>query len=252
MEGSVTVEGLQIPYLLNLPSSAQKVPLIVMPHGGPIGIFDSPYYDQLTQFFVAQGYGVLRVNFRGSSGRSQALRDAGKKQWGKLMLTDIYTATLAATARDDIDNKRVCLFGISYGGYATSMLLINHPDTYKCGVAVAGVYDLNLHLQSAHFGEKDYQWFTENVGDYEREYDELKQLSPVFNAAKLQKPLLLVHGSRDEVVDLEHASRFKYTLDQTSKPAELVTVDGLGHSFASTNDAVKVLTPSLDFLKKNL
>lgn len=252
IEAVVNVEGLQIPYLLNLPSTIQKAPLIVMPHGGPLGVFDSPYYDQLTQLFVSQGYAVLRVNFRGSGGRSQQLREAGQKQWGKLMLTDIHTATLAALARNEIDNTRVCLFGISYGGYAASMLLIKHPETYRCGVAIAGVYDVNLHLQSPHFSEKEHQWFKENVGDYQTEYESLKRISPVFNAAKLQKPLLLIHGTKDEIVDLEHSSRFKLALDQADKSTELIAVEGLGHSFNSTADAIKVFTPSLTFLKENL
>lgn len=252
IEGELEVDGLKIPYLLNLPKSTAKIPLIVMPHGGPIGIFDSPYFDKLTQFFNAQGFAVLRVNFRGSSGRSQQLREAGRKEWGSRMLKDIHQATLSILTRTDLDQSRVCLFGASYGGYAATMLLINHPETYRCAVAAAGVYDLNLYLQSAQLSEEQEQWLKENVGNYQTEYEALKLISPVFLADKLQKPLLLLHGDADNVVDIEQSARMKYSLDRAKKNVALLKLEGLGHGFSSPEEAEKLLSPSMDFLRTNL
>ncbi|ARU28207.1 S9 family peptidase [Cellvibrio sp. PSBB006] len=252
VEGSLNVEGIDIPYLLNLPVSSTKVPLIVMPHGGPIGIFDSPYFDHYTQLFSARGYAVLRVNFRGSGGRSKQLREAGKKEWGDLILKDIYEATRTVIQRADVDQSRVCLFGISYGGYASSMLLIKHPDVYQCAVAVAGVYDLNLHLQSAQLSEQQDQWSKEYIGDYRTEYDALKLISPAFLADKLQRPLLLLHGDQDEVVDIEQSARFKFSLDKANKKAEFIRLEKMGHSVTSSEEAERLLSPSLEFLHANL
>lgn len=252
VENELDIDGLKIPYLLNIPKSATKKPLIVMPHGGPIGVFDSPYFDSLTQFFTIQGFAVLRVNFRGSGGRSQQLREAGRKEWGNLMLNDIHQVTRAALAYGDLDPSRVCLFGISYGGYAATMLLIKHPETYRCAVAVAGVYDLNLYLQSAQLSEEQNQWLKENVGNYQTDYESLKLISPVFFAEKLQKPLLLLHGDADKVVDIEQSARMKYSLDKAKKSVDLLKLEGLGHSFSSSEDTEKVLSPSMQFLRTNL
>lgn len=228
IEGSIIVEGLDIPYLLNLPILDAKAPLIVMPHGGPIGIFDSPYFDQYTQLFNARGYAVLRVNFRGSGGRSKELREAGKKNWGGLMLKDIYEVTTSVLQGADVDKSRVCLFGLSYGGYAAAMLLINHPDVYQCAVAVAGVYDINLHLQSPQLSEQQDQWAKEYIGNYQTEYDALKLVSPVFLADKLQKPLLLLHGDQDDVVDIEQSVRLKLSLDKANKKVNLIKLKKWG------------------------
>lgn len=252
IESELDVDGLKIPYLLNIPKSTTKPPLIVMPHGGPIGVFDSPYFDNLTQFFNAQGFAVLRVNFRGSSGRSQQLREAGRKEWGNKMLNDIHQATLAVLARSDLDQSRACLFGISYGGYAATMLLIKHPETYQCAVAAAGVHDLNLYLQSAQLSEVQDQWIKENVGNYQTEYDALKLISPVFLAEKLQKPLLLIHGNADKVVDIEQSARMKYSSDKFKKNVDLLKLEELGHGFSSLEDAEKLLSPSIKFLRANL
>lgn len=252
VEGNVTVEGLDIPYLLNLPISASKAPLIVMPHGGPIGIFDNPYFDQYTQLLNAQGYAVLRVNFRGSGGRTTELREAGKKEWGGLILKDIYEATTRVLQRADVDKSRVCLFGSSYGGYAASMLLINHPDVYQCAVAVAGVYDLNFYLQSPQISEQQEQWSRDYIGDYQTEYDALKLISPVFLAEKLQRPLLLLHGDQDDVVDIEQSARFKFSLDKANKQVNFIKLEKMGHSVNSTEEAERLLAPSLEFLRMNL
>lgn len=252
IEGEIDVEGLKIPYLLNSPISTNKTPLLVMPHGGPIGVFDSPYFDNLTQLFNAQGYSVLRVNFRGSSGRNQQLREAGRKEWGNLMLEDIYQATTKVLTNNNLDQSRVCLFGMSYGGYAATMLLIKHPETYKCAVAAAGVYDLNLYLQSAQFSKMQDEWAKDNIGNHETEYDALKLISPVFLADKLTKPLLLLHGTEDKTVDIEQSMRMKFSLDKAGKPANFLKLEGLGHSFSSPQDAEKLLSPALDFLREKL
>ena len=87
---------LDIPYLLSLPGRGKTHPLVVLPHGGPIGIFDTPYFDRVTQFLVANGYAVLRVNFRGSGGHGDKLEQAGAGEWGEMMLEDIIQATRQA------------------------------------------------------------------------------------------------------------------------------------------------------------
>ncbi len=252
IEGEVAVAGLKIPYLLNLPTSNAKAPLIVMPHGGPIGVYDTPYFDPVTQLLNAQGFAVLRVNFRGSSGRSEALKEAGKRQWGDLMLTDIHSATESVINHPEIDKSRICLMGLSYGAYASSMLLIQHPETYQCAVVVAGVYDLNLYLQSAQFSEKQKEWSKEYVGDYVNDYDKLKSISPIYLTDKLQKPILVMHGKKDDIVDIEQSYRLKTSLEKSSKIFSFKILDDLKHDIKDQEQASNLFSSSLDFLNQHL
>ena len=231
VEGSVAVEGLHIPYLLTLPTGAGNAPypMVVMPHGGPIGIFDDRYFDPPTQFLAANGFAVLRVNYRGSSGYGKALRDAGKREWAGLILKDIHAAALAAMARPDINGARVCVFGASYGGYAALMLAIQHPEVYRCASSLAGVTDINLYLATPYASYGQREWLKEFVGDRREDYDALKLASPAYLAAELSQPLQLAHGSDDRIVDVEHAYRMHLALQQAGKPHEFTILEDQGH-----------------------
>jgi dipeptidyl aminopeptidase/acylaminoacyl peptidase len=218
IESSVNVEGLDIPYLLSLPTKKdQSYPLIVMPHGGPIGVYDKQYYDPIVQFLISKDYAVLQVNFRGSSGYSNELKAAGKNQWGNLMLEDIYQATLAVIEHPNITSQKVCSFGMSYGGYAALMLTLKHPQIYKCAANWAGVTDLNLYVNNPRLTETQKKWIKNNVGVIDWNYEQLKANSPVFLTEKLQTPVFIAHGRKDKVVDIENAFRMKLMLEKYNK-----------------------------------
>lgn len=234
IESSIKVEGLEIPYLLSLPQTKKVAhPLIVMPHGGPIGVYDNRYYDPIVQYLVTQGYAVLRVNFRGSSGYNKALKVAGRNQWADLMLEDIYQATLNAIARDDINGDKVCSFGMSYGGYAALMLTLKHPQLYKCAANWAGVMDLSLYVNNPRTTQAQKKWIKKNVGISDWPYSRLKANSPVYLVDKLVNPVLVAHGGKDKIVDAEHAFRMKLMLDKYKKNYHWYQDDEGTHSFGS-------------------
>ena len=254
VESSIEVEGLEIPYILSLPNKIlpKGAPLIVMPHGGPIGIFDDRYFDLTTQFLVLNGYAVLRVNFRGSGGYSTELKQAGKRQWGNLILRDIYKATEKVVADKRVNEERVCVFGASYGGYAALMLTITHPETYLCGVTMAGVSDVNLYLNSPKITSRQDDWLKEYVGDSLTEHDVLKDISPVYSLIKLQRPLLIMHGEKDEVVDIEHFYRLTAFMLKYEKTFESYAFPETGHALENMDTVVLYHSKVLDFLNKYL
>jgi dipeptidyl aminopeptidase/acylaminoacyl peptidase len=254
IEGSITQDELQIPYLLTMPKTNLKTPtpLIVMPHGGPIGVFDDRYFNLTTQFFVANGFAVLRVNFRGSSGQSLELKKAGKKQWGDKMLTDIYYSTIAVSNRKDIDANKICVFGMSYGGYAAAMLTIDYPDTFQCAVDVAGVSDINLYLNATTHSKSQDEWMIEQIGDPVADYQKLKDISPVFNASKLKKPILIMHGEQDDIVDIEHSYRLKRMLEKFNKSFEWQVFPEEKHGGFSLETQVELYSKALKFINRNL
>ncbi len=254
IEASLKLDNLDIPYLLSMPKSTQRKPspLIVMPHGGPIGVFDNRYFDLTTQFFVANGFSVLRVNFRGSSGQTLELKKAGKKQWGEKMLNDIYQATVEVSARTDIDANKICLFGMSYGGYAAAMLTILHPDTYRCAVDVAGVSDINLYLNSTRHNKVQDKWGIEYIGDPVAEYEELKNKSPLYQVENLTRPILIMHGDEDDRVDVEHSYRLKRMLEKHNKSFQWQIFPGEKHGNFEIETRVQLYSKAIKFLKENL
>ncbi len=254
LEGRIDVEGLEIPYLLTLPGKDFKPPhpLLVHPHGGPIGVHDSRYFTEGTQFFAANGYAVLRVNFRGSSGYNEALEEAGKKQWGKLMLEDLRQATLKVIESPDIDASRVCAVGFSYGGYASLMLPLLHPELYQCGSSFAGVTDLNLHLNTTVAVTRHDKWLKEHVGDSAAEYDALKAVSPVYLASKLDRPVQIVHGAKDEVVDIEHGHRLKRMLEKHGKEFEWHEYPEMGHNSEEIEQEIDLYRRILAFIEAQI
>lgn len=253
IESTLQVEGVKIPYLLNLPKlDGKKAPLIVMPHGGPIGPYDTPYYNPIVQNFNANGFAVLRVNFRGSGGYSKHLKDSGKKQWGKLMLEDIHQATLLVLKRSDLATSQVCIFGMSYGGYAAMMLAIKYPDIYKCAASWAGVSDINLFLNGSGHTEKQKRWAREHIGDSELDYASLKLESPAYQVSTITTPLLVAHGSKDEVVDVEHAYRMKAMLDKHQKKFQWYLDDEASHSFGELQNKKAFFDTLLNFIEEHI
>ncbi|GAA0858290.1 alpha/beta hydrolase family protein [Aliiglaciecola litoralis] len=253
--GTVKVDEFDIPYILTLPQSASKsapVPLIVMPHGGPFDVYDSSYFSADAQFFAANNFALLRVNFRGSGGYGLQHKEAGKKQWGDKMLLDILSATQLVQQRADIRSSQTCLVGMSYGGYAALMLGIQHPKIFTCAASVAGVTDINLFIKSPYLSPEQQEWITEHVGDSNSDYAKLKSISPVYNINRLSIPLLLIHGAKDQVVNVENGFRIKRLLEQAKIPFEWRLYPEAGHDFSEDDQLVRLYTDILTFVQQHV
>ena len=120
------------------------MPLIVIPHGGPKGPADVPFYDPWVQVLNSFGYATLKVNFRSSGGYGDLLEDAGDKAWGTAVIDDITDGVNWVLNNKQVNADKICVIGASFGGYATMMSLIREPDLYQCGVPMMGVYDLSI------------------------------------------------------------------------------------------------------------
>lgn len=252
IEGKITHQGLEIPYLLSLPNrNNQKHPLLVMPHGGPYDVYDDRYYDPTTQFFTANGFAVLRVNFRGSGGYTTEFLEAGKKQFGHLLLEDIYQTTFHILSRPDINNAKVCALGFSYGGYASTMLLINHPEMFNCAANISGISDVNLFLSKLYRNDMSIKWSQEYIGNIETEFDDLQAISPAYHTQKITKPYFIAHGTEDNIVDIEHAYRLKHALDKNQIKYDWLELEGENHHFQNTEKRIILFDKLLEFLKKN-
>jgi dipeptidyl aminopeptidase/acylaminoacyl peptidase len=250
-------DGFDIESYLTLPAAAAggaKVPLVVLSHGGPVGVRDTRSFDPEVQLIASLGYAVLQVNFRGSDGYGRAFADAGKGKFGTLIEDDIDAALAAALAAYPLDSSRMCAMGASYGGYSALVSAVRWPDRFKCVVSIAGISDRVLLFTASDFGgsEEGRKEIERIVGDPRTQLDEMIATSPLYHIDKLTVPVMIVHGMKDRRVDYEHARRLHRMLNRAGRPPVLVTMDDEGHGIESQAEIKRVYEGVAGFLRANL
>ncbi|WP_342117959.1 alpha/beta hydrolase family protein [Pseudoduganella sp. OTU4001] len=252
-------DGMQVPAWLTLPAQGGKnLPLVVLVHGGPYLRGTEWGWDADSQFLASRGYAVLEPEFRGSTGYGLKLFKAGIKQWGLAMQDDIADAVKWAVAQGYADPGRVCIMGGSYGGYATLMGLVKDPDLYRCGVAYAAVTDIPMWLGSSMSTisdvDDDYRKYGAPVllGDLREDAERFTATSPLKQAARIKRPLLLAHGSADRRVPREHYSSLRSALEANKADAEYIEYIGEGHGWSTTANRIDFWTRVEKFLGKHI
>jgi dipeptidyl aminopeptidase/acylaminoacyl peptidase len=246
-------DGLTITGYLTLPKGAggKKLPLILMPHGGPIGISDEWYFDPEAQFLASRGYAVLQVNYRGSDGRGPGFREAGHREWGGKMLDDLVDGVKWASTQPEVDGARACVYGGSFGAYAALMLAAREPAMFKCTVGMAGVYYLPRIFDDDRVkgNKQTIAYFKRTMGD---DVAALEAASPTRLADKITIPVLLVHGKKDEVAPIVHAEMMRDALTKAGRPPEWMVVPNEGHGFYDSEHQKQYLLKLEAFLAKHL
>ncbi|MCE5232553.1 MAG: S9 family peptidase [Mizugakiibacter sp.] len=243
-------DGVVLHGYLTLPKGAGTgLPMVVLPHGGPFGIADSPGFDEEVQLLADAGYAVLRVNFRGSGNYGRAFESLGARQWGARMQDDVTDATRWAIAQKIADPQRICIYGASYGGYAAMMGMAREPDLYRCGVGYVGVYDLPMmYRDDAAKGADLETWFRDWVGDP----DTLAAVSPTQLAARIKHPVLLAAGGQDTRAPIEHSRRMERALEAAGNAPETLYFPTEGHGFYTEEHRRAFYVKLLDFLSRNI
>lgn len=234
-------DGTEIPGYLTIPSGAEKknLPLIVMPHDGPAAR-DSWKFSFLRTFLANRGYAVLQPNYRGSSGFGEKWRADARQAWGGLVYSDIHDATRWAISEGIADPKRICIMGWGFGGYEALLGATRNPDTYKCAVSIAGIADLALQLELGAGSAKDNE-----LGD---DKAKLGRDSPLANADKVNIPVLLIHGTKDWQVQLNHTTEMEDALSKLDKDVSTVILKNGTHELDRKSDRQTLLTEIQTFL----
>jgi dipeptidyl aminopeptidase/acylaminoacyl peptidase len=251
-------DGLEIPAYLTVPrgSSGKNLPLVVMIHGGPWVAGDEWYWNPEVQFLASRGYAVLQPNYRGTTHYGWKHFSSSFKQWGLAMQDDVTDSVRWAIDEGVADPKRVCIYGASYGGYATMMGLAKEPQLFKCGINYVGVTDLDLFL-SATWSDFAYSEFLkyqmkDMFGDASRDRERLKATSPVELASRITAPVLMAYGAQDVRVVPEHGTRMKAALERQGRPPEWMMVEGEGHGFREPKNQVMFYGAMEKFLERNI
>lgn len=245
-------DGLQLHGYVTIPkgTSGKNLPMVVMPHGGPFGIQDVWGFDGDVQMLAEAGYAVLQLNFRGSGGYGAAFTQSGAREWGLKMQDDLTDATRWAVAQGIADASRICIYGASYGGYASLMGVAKEPALYRCAVGYVGVYDLpTMHtegdIQQRGSGET---YLREWIG----ERNALATTSPSRLADRIKVPVFLVAGGEDERAPLKHSEMMEKALRKAGVPVETLYYPTEGHGFYLEEHRREYYTRLLAFLGRHL
>lgn len=239
-------------YLTLPPGEADKnLPLVVLPHGGPMGVRDQWFWDPDAQLLASRGYAVLQVNFRGSGGYGSDYLQAGRREWGGRLIDDINDGTLWAIKNKIADADRICAFGASYGAYASLMSAVRYPDLYQCVVGYAGVYNLVTMVENTDIARSrsGVQYMSDYIG---KTREDLAEQSPINRLDALKAPVLIVHGKADERTPFSEAKQLRAALAARNHPHEWMARDKEGHGFFALDNRVAFYDTLLGFLDRHI
>ena len=233
-------------------TSGRNLPLIVNPHGGPIGPRDNWRFNSEAQLLASRGYAVLKINFRGSGGYGRGFRDAGHGQWGQAIQNDIIDATRWAISEGYADKDRVCIYGGSFGGYSSLMAPIREPGMFKCAFGYVGVYDMGMLFTKGDIpqSKSGVRYLRRTVGT-DRAVQQAN--SPAFNADKVRIPVYLAAGARDERAVPDQTEAMADALRKAGNPPEGVIIQsGEMHGFYKEENNLRLYTEMLGFFDRHI
>lgn len=247
-------DGLTIHGYLTLPKGyeAKNLPVIINPHGGPWAR-DYWGFNSEVQFLANNGYAVLQMNFRGSTGFGKEFWQSSFKQWGRTMQDDISDGVKWLIDQGIADPKRVAIYGGSYGGYATLAGLTLTPDLYAAGVDYVGVSNMFTFMNTIPpYWKPLKDMFYEMVGNPESDSLLLAQVSPVFLVDKIKAPLFVAQGANDPRVNKAESDQIVQALKDRGIDVEYMVKDNEGHGFHNQENRFDFYRSMIAFLDKHL
>jgi dipeptidyl aminopeptidase/acylaminoacyl peptidase len=248
-------DGMEIPAILYQPHGAtaqNKVPAIVRVHGGPGGQARMPY-SAAVQFLVNHGYAVLDVNNRGSSGYGKTFYVADDQKHGREPLWDCIEGKKYLQTLDYVDGKKIAIMGGSYGGYMVLAALAFKPDEFEAGVDIFGVSNWVRTLQSIPpYWESQRKSLYAEIGDPNTQLDMLREISPLFHADKITKPLMVLQGANDPRVIKPESDEIVEAIKKKNGVVEYVVFDNEGHGWTKKANEIRGNKAIVDFLDKHL
>lgn len=253
-----TRDGLEIPVYVTHPAGSKPtdaLPAVMLVHGGPWSRGGDRGWDAEAQFLASRGYRVLEPEFRGSTGYGSRLFSAGLKQWGGAMQDDLADTVAWAAKRGLVDDKKVCIMGASYGGYAALMSPIVHPSVYRCAISFAGVTDIELRYKAwdSDLSDQTAEYvLPDMMGDPQKDAALLRASSPLLRVKEIKLPVLLMHGAKDRRVPLEHAAKFSSAAKSAGVTLDYHVYSEEGHGFVIEANQADYYRRVEAFLAKHL
>ncbi len=250
-------DGLEIAAVMYKPKyikEGKKIPALVMVHGGPTAQFFQTF-SILGQIFAGEGFVLLQPNVRGSTGYGKEFEDMNIMDWGGGDLEDVASGAKYLKTLPYVDEKRIGVFGGSYGGYMTFLQVTKKPELWNAACAWIGISRLKTFYERSrpHFR----YFFRKNMGDPNENSELWEDRSALNFAENLRCPLLIVHGTNDPRCPVEESRQFRDTLIELGKKEgedfEYIEFADEGHG-AYTDMSMRTRTNKLlvDFFKRKL
>lgn len=252
-----TRDGFYIEAYLTLPDGltleeAKNLPVVVNPHGGPWAR-DCWGYSSEAQFLSNRGYAVFQMNYRGSTGYGRKFLEASYKQWGLKMQDDITDGVKWLIGQGIADPQRVAIYGGSYGGYATLAGLTFTPELYACGIDYVGVSNLFTFMNTIPpYWRPVLEMMYEQVGDPEKDKEQLAATSPALHADQIRVPLFIAQGANDPRVNKAESDQMVEALKARGVDVEYMVKDNEGHGFHNQENRFDFYRAMETFLAKYL
>lgn len=248
-------DGLDIPGLLYTPHQASRenrVPALVMVHGGPGGQAVVGY-SALTQALVNHGYMVFDINNRGSYGYGKTFFAMDDRKHGEADLGDVVASRQMLADTGLVDPARVGIIGGSYGGYMVLAALTLQPDAFAAGVDLFGISNWQRTLDSmpAWWGAFRDALFAE-MGSPKTDSERLHRISPLFNAERITAPLMVLQGANDPRVLKVESEEIVAAAKKNGVPVEYVVFEDEGHGFVKKQNEIRGYGAVLSFLDRHL
>ena len=246
-------DGQLVEGILTYPVDYQKatrVPLVVIIHGGPSGVFANTFLGAATQYpvavFASRGYAVLRVNPRGSSGYGRAFRYANMRDWGGGDYNDVMTGVDRVIAMGLADSDRLGVMGWSYGGFMTSWI-VTQTNRFRAASAGAAVTNLISFTGTTDIPDFVPSYF---AGEFWNVFESWRAHSPVLNARAVKTPTLIQHGEADVRVPVSQSYELYNTLKRQGAVTKLTVYPRQGHAFTEPKMLLDVATANLNWFDR--
>jgi dipeptidyl aminopeptidase/acylaminoacyl peptidase len=248
-------DAMEIPNILWKPhqaTPARKAPALVWVHGGPGGQ-TTRGYSSVIQYLVNHGYVVLGINNRGSSGYGKTFFTADDQKHGREPLWDCVDAKKYLASLPYVDANRVGIIGGSYGGYMVLAALAFQPDVFDVGVDIFGVSNWVRTLESIPtWWEAQRKALYAEIGDLGTQREMLREVSPVFHADKIRKPLIVLQGANDPRVIKAESDDIVAAVKKNNVPVEYIVFPDEGHGFSKKKNQIEGYSAVLKFLDQHL
>jgi dipeptidyl aminopeptidase/acylaminoacyl peptidase len=248
-------DGMTIPNILYKPHQATasaKAPAPVWVHGGPGGQ-TTRGYSAVIQYLANHGYVVLGINNRGSSGYGKSFLAADDQKHGREPLWDCVEAKKYLASLPYVDANRVGIIGGSYGGYMVLAALAYKPEVFDVGVDVFGVSNWVRTLENIPaWWEAQRKALYAELGDPAVQKEMLREISPVFHADKIRKPLIVLQGANDPRVVKAESDDIVAAVKKNGVPVEYVVFPDEGHGFSKRANEIAGYGAILRFLDEHL
>lgn len=246
LDGKVISAFLWVPFNLKRDGAA---PGIVLPHGGPTGqTLDT--FNRTAEALASRGYVCIAPNVRGSTGYGMAFQKANYQDLGGGDLQDEVYAAQFLGATGYVDEKKIGIYGGSYGGYMAMMAIGKTPDVWAAAVELFGITD--WLTEQAHESPELQQYDQSILGDPVKDRKVYEDASPIKYFQNAKAPLLVLQGENDIRDPKEEADQVVDTLRKYGKTVDAHYYPGEGHGFAKRENQVDSLARSIAWFDKYL